>query len=157
MLALSTTCFAGTNDVLLKNLKNAVKSVESATTWTTTGSFKSAAFSFSGKQVKVYYDAEDNSLIGFSVKIGLDELPAGTTDNVQKKFSGWLFPIKLCLSTIPAGTTTMYRLQRVTLTLPLWFPQTARCIFQQNAITCQSGSYSATAIIFRKQKTAPVL
>ncbi len=95
LVALTATCFAGTNEVLFKNLKNAVNSVKSATTWTSAGSYKKAEFNFSGKEVKVYLDADNDGLIGFSVKIGLDELPAGTTDDVQKKFSGWAITDKI--------------------------------------------------------------
>jgi hypothetical protein len=95
MVALTIASMAGTNDALLKNLKNAANSIKSAAVWSTTGNFKSASFSFSGKQVKVFYDAEGEDLIGFSVKIGLDELPAGTADNVQKKFNGWTITDKI--------------------------------------------------------------
>jgi len=89
LVALTTACFAGANDVLFKTLKNAVSSLKTTTVWTTEGSFKRAEFNFSGKATRVFYDADDNSLIGFSISIGLDELPAGVTDDIQKKYSGW--------------------------------------------------------------------
>ena len=95
LVALSTTCFAGTNEVLFKNLKNAVNSIKSAATWTTENNYKRATFNFSGKEVKVYYSTETEDLVGFSIKVGLDELPAGATDDVQKKFSGWAITDKI--------------------------------------------------------------
>ena len=95
LVALTTASLAGTNDVLLKNLTNAANSLKSTVVYTSEGSFKKAEFTFSGKAVKVFYDADGNNLIGFSMKVGLDELPAGTTDDVQKKFSGWVISDKI--------------------------------------------------------------
>lgn len=89
MVALTTAAYAGGNNALFSNLKNAMKSASNIT-WSQTNLYKKGSFEFNGKPTTVFYDTENGDLIGFSIKIGLDELPAGTEKNIEKKFPGWI-------------------------------------------------------------------
>jgi hypothetical protein len=88
LVALTTSAFAGSNNVLFNNLKNAVKNATHIT-WTAAGQYKKAAFDFNGKTATAFYDAENDELIGFTIRVGIEELPAGAVENIQKKFNGW--------------------------------------------------------------------
>jgi hypothetical protein len=88
LVALTTTCLAGGNSALVDNLSKAVKSMANVV-WTTSGGHKDASFEFNGKTTIAHYNTENDDLIGFSIHISIAELPAGTTEDVQKKFKGW--------------------------------------------------------------------
>jgi hypothetical protein len=106
MAALTTACYAGGNDASFNSLKEAVKTAENAV-WSTSGDYRKAAFTFNGKHVSAYYNAEDGELIGFSIHIDLAELPAGSVDNIQKKFNGWAITDKIMFTT-SNGRTDYY-------------------------------------------------
>ena len=91
LVALTASVFAGgknSNVQLLNNLKNAFKSF-SQVTWQTTETYKKSSFTFDGKSVHIYLNAEDDALIGFTIQLGVNDLPQNTMENIEKKFAGW--------------------------------------------------------------------
>lgn len=47
-----------------------------------------AIFEYNGKIVTAFFDGETDHLIGFSIPVGINELPSGTIEDVQKKYNG---------------------------------------------------------------------
>ena len=89
VIAVTTACFADAKTALFADLKNALYGVKATTAWTVKGNFKEASFNCDGKKAMVFYGTEDDYLIGFSIEVGADELPATTEESLQKKFPGW--------------------------------------------------------------------
>ena len=99
LLTLTTAGFAAGNNTLFDNLRKAIKTTSNIV-WKNTEEFKEAIFQFNGKTAVAQYDVDNDELIGFSIYVGVDELPAGTVQDVQKKFKGWAIADKLLF--IPA-------------------------------------------------------
>ena len=106
LVTLTTAAFAGNNDVLFKSLSSAFKS-STHIVWSKAGDYKLGTFDFNGKTANVFYDADNDNLIGYSVHVGLDELPAGTAENIQKRFNGWAITDRI-LFTDTDGNTGYY-------------------------------------------------
>ena len=86
-VALASAAFAGGKDKMLEDLKVALKSSNAA--FQTTESYKKASFTFNGKSVNAYFDAENEDLIGFGLSIDVNDLPQGTMENISKKYQDW--------------------------------------------------------------------
>ena len=76
------------NAQMLNDLKTALKTVNESA-WVTTSSYKKASFKFNGKSSSAFVNLETNELVGFSISIDENALPAGTKENVAKKFQDW--------------------------------------------------------------------
>ena len=90
-IALTTSAFAdgkNSNAKLLGSLKTAIKSIKESA-WKTTDEFKKTSFSFNNTTVNAYLTADGADLLGFGIQIKPEDLPAGTMQNIEKKFKGW--------------------------------------------------------------------
>lgn len=105
--ALTTASFAGPNSVLLRDLKNAFKSVQANASWTIKENYKEANLVFNGKPVQACFTKEENDLIGFSIHLSAEELPAGTAENMQAKYPGWTVTNRIMFIT-PDGNSNYY-------------------------------------------------
>jgi hypothetical protein len=76
------------NAQMFNDLKTALKTVNESA-WVTSNSYKKASFQFNGKSSSAFVNLETNELIGFSISIDENALPAGTKENVDKKFHDW--------------------------------------------------------------------
>jgi hypothetical protein len=91
LVALSIASFAGGNKAdkkLLSDLQTTLKS-STQVQWNTTNDYNRATFSFNGKPVSAYYNLNDNSLIGFGIRLSPTEMPKEITDAIQKKYGDW--------------------------------------------------------------------
>ncbi len=90
LVALCAAAFAGDNNAdkkLSENLKKALYT-SSSVQWSTGHGYKKGTFSFNGKPVAACY-GEDDNLIGFSIPISTNDLPALITEGIAKKYSDW--------------------------------------------------------------------
>lgn len=88
-VALSTAAFAADkNKQLLSDLTAALKDSKQVS-WTTTETTKKATFEFNGQTVMAYYNADDNSFVGYSVHLKTDDLSQASKDAIAKKFPDW--------------------------------------------------------------------
>jgi len=91
LVALSIASFAGGNKAdkkLFSDLQATLKN-SAQVQWSSTNDYNRATFNFNGKPVSAFYDLNDNSLIGFSIRFALSELPAEITEAIKKKYSDW--------------------------------------------------------------------
>src|SRR4051812_9763760 len=90
-VALSIASFAGGNKAdkkLLSDLQSTLRN-SAHVQWSSTNNYNRATFNFNGKPVSAFYDLDNNSLIGFTIRFAQDELPAEITDALKKKYSDW--------------------------------------------------------------------
>jgi hypothetical protein len=90
-VALSIASFAGgekADKKLLSDLQTTLKS-SAQVQWNTTNDYNRATFNFNGKPASAYYDLNDNTLIGFGIRLSQSELPKEVTGAIQKKYSEW--------------------------------------------------------------------
>jgi hypothetical protein len=83
--------FAGSSDAdkkLLGDLQSAMKA-STAVKWNYTSDYTQGTFAFNNQTVSVYYDAENSTLIGFSIHLKGAEFPQDAVNAIQKKFSDW--------------------------------------------------------------------
>lgn len=73
---------------LLNDLQAAMKAASSVK-WSYTTDYSKGTFSFNGKTVSAYLDAETNSLIGFSIHLTGSDFPQDAVSAIQKKFIDW--------------------------------------------------------------------
>lgn len=91
LIALALTSYgkaADKNTKLVKGLITASKAAQSSTT-SNNGVFTTTSFNFNENAIKTFYDVETEDLIGFSIPMSLNDLPANSLDNMQKKFSSY--------------------------------------------------------------------
>jgi len=91
IVALTTSAFADgkkSNEKMLTDLKTSLKAVNESA-WTTTEFYKKTSFSLNGKNINAYLNVENGNLVGFSIPIEMSALPAGATENLDKKYKGW--------------------------------------------------------------------
>ncbi len=91
LIALALTSYGKTadkNTKLVKGLITASKTVQSSTT-SNNGAFTTTSFNLNGNAIKAFYDVETEELIGFSIPMSLNDLPANSLDNMQKKFGSY--------------------------------------------------------------------
>lgn len=73
---------------LLNDLKASLKNVNESA-WTTKDSYRQASFLYNGKPTSAFVSTETGDLVGFAFVIDQDALPAGTKENLAKKYQGW--------------------------------------------------------------------
>ena len=91
LIALALTSYGKTADKntrLVKGLITASKTVHSSTT-SNNGAFTTTSFNLNGNAIKAFYDVETEELIGFSIPVLLNDLPANSLENMQKKFGSY--------------------------------------------------------------------
>ena len=91
-LLFTTISFAGgnkhNNTNLFKELSTAL-SAANQKTYNTTGEFSGSSFKYNGKTIRAFYNNNDGDLVGFSIPLTVEELPAGSVENIQNKYKGW--------------------------------------------------------------------
>ncbi len=75
---------------LFKSLNTALQNSQTSST-SNYGDFKRTSFAFNEKMVSAYFDAENDNLIGFGIPMSANDLPAGTLEAMQKKYSQYSF------------------------------------------------------------------
>src|SRR4051812_9920551 len=90
LVALSIASFAGGNEADKKLLSDLTMALKNSTqvVHSSTADYNKATFSFNGKKVSAFYSLEDNSLIGFSIRLVGNDLPQDIVNAVQKKYNG---------------------------------------------------------------------
>jgi len=91
LVAFSIFAFAGgseTDKKLLSDLQAAMK-VSTSVNWSNSDVYSKGTFSFNGKTVSAYLDAETNALIGFSIHLTGADFPQDAVNAIQKKYPGW--------------------------------------------------------------------
>jgi hypothetical protein len=91
LVAITSAAFADgkkANAKLLSDLNTALKSVNESA-WQTTEHYKKTTFTVNGTNTSAYVDTETGNLLGFGIAINEDALPAGTKENIAKKYQGW--------------------------------------------------------------------
>ena len=73
---------------LLNDLKASLKNVNESA-WTTKDSYRQASFLYNGKTASAFVSTETGDLVGFAFVIDQEALPAGTKENLAKKYQGW--------------------------------------------------------------------
>ena len=91
LVALSIASFAGGNKADKKLLSDLTMALKNSTqvVHSSTADYDKATYSFNGKKVSAFYTLENNSLIGFSIKMVGNDLPQDIVNAIQKKYSGW--------------------------------------------------------------------
>ncbi len=87
VLLFSSACIANgkDTDIQLQNILKVVIKYANRAEWITTDNFKKVSFTYKGKELQAYYDAE-NKLIAFSADLSLNELPKEALETITKKF-----------------------------------------------------------------------
>jgi hypothetical protein len=91
LVAFSIFAFAGGNDAdkkLLSDLQAAMKASTSVK-WSSTDNYSKGSFAFNSKTVSAYYDAENTSLIGFSIHLTGADFPQDAVNAIHKKYGDW--------------------------------------------------------------------
>ena len=91
LVAFSIASFAGgseTDKKLLSDLQAAMKASTSVK-WSNTDAYSKGTFSFNGKTVSAYMDAESGALIGFSIHLAGADFPQDAVNAIQKKYADW--------------------------------------------------------------------
>jgi len=73
---------------LLNDLKASLKNVNESA-WTTKDSYRQASFLYNGKTASAFVSTETGDLVGFAFVIDQEALPAGTKENLAKKYQCW--------------------------------------------------------------------
>ena len=119
LVALTTSSFAGGKNALFNDLKSAAKGATQIKR-TMSGDYMEAIFDYNGKTITAFYEGETNQLIGFSVPIGLNELPAGTVEDAQKKYKGWKITDKIIFITSHSRIEYYLQLSKANLNIALF-------------------------------------
>ncbi len=91
LIALALTSYgkaADKNSKLVKGLITASKTAQSSAT-SSNGAYTTTSFNLNGNAIKAFYDVETEELIGFSIPMSLNDLPANSLENMQKKFGSY--------------------------------------------------------------------
>ncbi len=53
------------------------------------GEFKNTSFNYNGKEVKAYFNTENDDVIGFSIPMSIQDLPQEAMNDIKKKYSDY--------------------------------------------------------------------